>query len=132
MPRALPSFGIMVAALSLLFPAAAGAAGNIIDGPTVERATANSAIISWIAKNPEGTDLHYAVAHYGISSQNLAEIAKSPNRRNKSHAEMTFRVLLQDLKPGTTYFYWVESLQANGNSDGGRSGVSQFKTPDRP
>jgi hypothetical protein len=132
MTRSFPSFGITLAALSLLFPAAPGAAGNIIDGPTVERSTANSAIISWTAKNPEGTDLHYAVAHYGTSSQNLAEIAKSPNRRNRSHAEMTFRVLLQDLKPGTTYFYWVESLQADGNSDGGRSGVSRFTTPRRP
>jgi phosphodiesterase/alkaline phosphatase D-like protein len=129
MPGAFPSFGIMVAAASLLFPVATEAAGNIIDGPTVERATANSAIIIWTAKNPEGTDLHYAIAHYGTSSRNLAEIAKSPNRRNRSHAEMTFRVLLQDLKPGTTYYYWVESVQANGNPDGVRSGVSQLTTP---
>jgi phosphodiesterase/alkaline phosphatase D-like protein len=132
MPGAFPSFGIMVAAVSLLFPAATAAAGNFIDGPTVERATANSAIISWTARNPEGTDLHYAIAHYGTSSQNLAEVAKSPNRRNRSHAEMTFRVLLQDLKPGTTYYYWVESVQANGKPDGVRSRVGQFTTPQRP
>jgi phosphodiesterase/alkaline phosphatase D-like protein len=132
MPGAFPSFGIIVAAASLLLPAATEAAGNIIDGPTVERATANSAIISWTAKNPEGTDLHYAVAHYGTSSRSLAETAKSPTRRNRSHAEMTFRVLLQDLKPGTTYYYWVESVQANGSPDGVKSGVSQFTTPQGP
>jgi hypothetical protein len=45
---------------------------------------------------------------------------------------MTFRVLLQELKPGTTYYYWVESAQANGNPDGVRSGVNQFATPHRP
>jgi hypothetical protein len=125
MPRSFPSFGITLVAASLLF----AAAPSIIDGPTVERTTTNSAIISWIAKTPGGTDLHYAIAHYGTSSQNLSEIAKSPNRRNMSHAEMTFRVLLQRLKPGTTYYYWVESVQANGNPDGVRSGVSQFTTP---
>jgi hypothetical protein len=45
---------------------------------------------------------------------------------------MTFRVLLQGLRSGTTYYYWVESAQANGNSDGMRSRVSQFTTPHRP
>lgn len=132
MSRTSPSFGIMLAAAILLFPGGTDAAGSIIDGPTVERATANSAIITWTTKNPAGTDLRYAIAHFGTSRENLREIAKSPNRRNRSHAEMTFRVLLQGLKPGTTYYYWVESVQANGNPDGVRSGVSQFTAPYRP
>jgi len=132
MPRAMPSFGIIVAVSSLLFPVGTEAVASIIDGPTVERATANSAIITWTTKSPGGTDLHYAVAHYGTSSQNLREIAESPNRRNRNHADMTFRVLLQGLRPGTTYYYWVESVQATGNPDGARSGVSQFTTPHRP
>lgn len=132
MSRAFPSCGIMIAVASLLFPAATEAADSIIDGPTVERATANSAIISWTTRNPGGTNLHYAIAHYGTTSQNLAEIAKSPNRRNRSHAEMTFRVLLQGLKPGTIYYYWVESVQANGNTDGVRSRTSRFTTPHSP
>jgi phosphodiesterase/alkaline phosphatase D-like protein len=132
MPRSFFAFGIMIAAASLLFAGTPESGGSIIDGPTVERTTANSAIISWTTKNPGGTDVHYAIAHYGTGSQNLAEIAKSPNRRNKSHAEITFRVLLQGLKPGTTYYYWVESAQATGNPDGVRSDVSQFTTPHRP
>jgi phosphodiesterase/alkaline phosphatase D-like protein len=122
----------MFAAAILLFPSGIGAAGSIIDGPTIERATDNSVIIRWTTENPAGTDLHYAIAHFGTSRENIREIAKSPNRRNGSHAEMTFRVLLQGLKPGTTYYYWVESEQANGNPDGVRSGVSQFTTPQRP
>jgi phosphodiesterase/alkaline phosphatase D-like protein len=133
MPRALTSFGIMIAAARLLVPAATeGAGSTIVNGPEVERVTATSAIIGWTTKDPGGTDLHYAVAHYGTSSQNVGEIAKSPNRRNRSHAEMTFRVLLQGLHPRTTYYYWVESTQANGNTDGPRSRTGQFMTPQGP
>jgi len=131
MPRAMRSFGIILAVSALLLSAATEA-DSIIEGPTVERATANSAIITWTTKSPGGTELHYAVAHYGTSSQNLREIAKSPNRRNRNHADMTFRVLMQDLRPGTTYYYSVESVQATGNPDGARSGVSQFTTPQHP
>jgi phosphodiesterase/alkaline phosphatase D-like protein len=133
MPRTFFALGILIAAAGHLFPPKIEAAGNVIvDGPTVERATATSAIIGWTTKNPGGTDLHYAIAHYGTSSQNVAETAKSPNRRNRDHADMTFRVLLQGLKPGTTYYYWVESAQANGNTDGVRSRTSQFTTPHSP
>ena len=121
----------MLAVASLVLPAAT-VADNIIGGPTVERATANSAIISWTTKNPGGTGLHYAMAHYGTSSQSLMEVAKSPNRRNREHSEMTFRVLLQGLRPGTTYYYWVESTQATSNTDGVRSRTGQFTTSQSP
>jgi phosphodiesterase/alkaline phosphatase D-like protein len=127
------ALGILIAAAGPLFPLEAEAAANvIIEGPAVERATATSAIIGWTTRNPGGTDLHYAVAHYGTSSQKVAETAKSPNRRNRNHAEMTFRVSLEGLKPATTYYYWVESVQATGSTDGVRSRIRQFTTPHSP
>lgn len=132
MPRAFHSLGILVATARLLFPAPPEGAGNMIEGPAVERTTANSAIIAWTTKNPGGTDLHYAVAHYGTSGQKLGEMAKSPNRRNRSHPDMRFRVLLHGLRPGTTYYYWVESVQANGVPDGVRSRLGQFTTQREP
>lgn len=132
MPRAFHSLGILLAFARLLFPAAPESARSMIEGPAVERTTANSAIITWTTKNPGGTDLHYAVAHYGTSGQKLGEIAKSPNRRNRSHPDMRFRVLLHGLRPGTTYYYWVESVQANGVPDGVRSHLGQFTTQHGP
>jgi hypothetical protein len=42
---------------------------------------------------------------------------------------MIFRVRVNDLKPGTTYYYQVFSEQANGDSDPATSAVKQFTTP---
>jgi Fibronectin type III domain len=132
MTRAFHSLGILLAATPLLISSPPESAGGITEGPIVERATANSAIIAWTARNPGGTDLHYAMAHYGTSGQNIAEIAKSPNRRNRNQLDMRFRVMLLRLRPGTTYYYWVESVQANGTPDGVRSHLGQFTTPRGP
>ena len=51
--------------------------------------------------NPGGSPVHYGVVHYGLDPRNLNETAKSPIRVNPSHASATFRVRLDDLKPGT-------------------------------
>jgi phosphodiesterase/alkaline phosphatase D-like protein len=85
---------------------------NIIQGPELESATDNSAIISWTTNNPGGSDLQYAVVHYGTDPKNLRQTAKSPNKRNRSHPSMIFRVRVDGLRPGTTYYYTVESVQA--------------------
>jgi phosphodiesterase/alkaline phosphatase D-like protein len=62
----------------------------------------------------------------------MSQIARSPNRLSKSDATTTFRVRIHGLKAGTTYYYWVESFQANGISDGAKSGMNQFTVPERP
>jgi hypothetical protein len=41
---------------------------------------------------------------------------------------MVFRVRMNKLQPGTTYYYKVSSMQANGISDPAMSAVSQFTT----
>ena len=101
---------------------------HIVQGPELESATDNSAIISWTTNNPGGSDLHYAVVHYGTDPKNLSQTAMSPNKRNRSHPSMIFRVRVDGLKPATTYYYTVESAQANGIPDGVKSTVKQFTT----
>jgi phosphodiesterase/alkaline phosphatase D-like protein len=90
------------------------------------------AVIRWTTNNPGGTDLHYAVVHYGTDPEDMAQIARSPSRLRKSDATTTLRVRIQGLKAGTTYYYWVESFQANGIPDGAKSGMNQFTMPERP
>jgi len=96
--------------------------------PTIESVSNTLAFISWTTPNPGGTILHYAVVRYGKDPNHLQFTAKSPTKINPSHSEMVFRVRVQDLEPGTTYYYHVSSEQANGISDPATSGVNQFTT----
>ena len=96
--------------------------------PTIESVSDTLAFISWTTPNPGGTILHYAIVRYGKDPNHLEFTAKSPTRINPSHSEMIFRVRMDSLQPGTTYYYKVSSEQATGTSDPATSGVNQFTT----
>jgi hypothetical protein len=102
---------------------------RIIEGPKIELAKENLTIISWTTDNPGGSPVHYGVVHYGTDPHNLIETAKSPIRLNPDHPSTVFRVRLDDLKPQTTYYYTVDSTQANGKRDRVKSSVNHFTTP---
>ena len=112
-------------------PAASATHVRITHGPELELANAydNSAIIRWTTNNPGGTDQHYGVVHYGPNPEELTQTAKSPNRMNRNHPDMTFRVRVEGLKPKSTYYYTVDSTQATGKSDGIKSLVKSFSMP---
>jgi hypothetical protein len=96
--------------------------------PTVESVADTFAFISWTARNPGGTVLHYAVVHYGKDPDHLDLTAVSPIRINPARRDMVFRVRMNHLQPETTYYYWVDSTQADGNPDPMTSSVQQFNT----
>jgi phosphodiesterase/alkaline phosphatase D-like protein len=68
------------------------------------------------------------VVHYGTNPKDLSQTAKSPIRLNPGHPDTVFRVRLEGLKPGTTYYYKVDSMEASGKDDGVSSKVKTFKT----
>jgi phosphodiesterase/alkaline phosphatase D-like protein len=103
-------------------------AAQITEGPELESTTQSMAIIRWTTTNPGGTDLHYGIVHYGTDAKDLSQVAKSPNRRNPSHADMIFRVHIAGLNPQTTYYYTVESTGSTGVNDGVSSSIKMFKT----
>jgi Purple acid Phosphatase, N-terminal domain len=102
---------------------------RITQGPEVEIARAYLTIIRWTTNNPGGSPVHYGVVHYGTDRESLVETAKNPIRLNPYHPFSVFRVRLDDLKPGTTYYYTVGSTEANGKDDGTKSAVKQFTIP---
>jgi phosphodiesterase/alkaline phosphatase D-like protein len=110
-------------------PAVKSARAQITQGPELESAKENWAIISWRSNNPGGSDEHFGVVHYGTDPRDLTQTAKSHIRLNPNHSYTVFRVLVSGLTPRTTYYYTVDSMQANGSSDGVKSTVNHFMTP---
>jgi len=99
---------------------------RIIQGPELELAREYLTIIRWTTNNPGGSPVHYGVVHYGTSPKNLDQTAKSPIRLNPYHYSTVFRVRMEGLKRGVTYYYTVESEEANSRSDGVKSAMKQF------
>jgi phosphodiesterase/alkaline phosphatase D-like protein len=102
---------------------------RITQGPEIERADADFAIITWTSNNPGGSPEHYGIVRYGTDPTKLNQTAKSPIRLNPGHSYTVFRVRMDGLKPRTTYYYTVDSMEANGKGDRVKSTVKHFTTP---
>jgi hypothetical protein len=66
---------------------------------------------------------------YGTDRNQLNQMAKSPIRLNRNHPYTVFRVRVEGLKPGITYYYTVDSMGGDGTRDGVESTVYHFTTP---
>ena len=102
---------------------------RLTQGPEIERADPDFAIIRWTSNNLGGSPEHYGIVRYGTNRMKLNQTAKSPIRLNPGHSYTVFRVRLEGLKPRTIYYYTVDSTEANGKDDGVESAVKHFTTP---
>jgi phosphodiesterase/alkaline phosphatase D-like protein len=102
---------------------------EIIRGPALELAHDDLAIVRWTTTNPRGDDEHFGIVHYGTDPEGLSQTAKGHIRLNRAHPETIFRVRMEGLKPQTTYYYKVTSIDSAGVSDEVESPVNQFTTP---
>ena len=62
----------------------------------------------------------------GTDPHNLNLTAKGYIRLNRNHPYTVFRVRLEDIKLGTTYYYTVDSMEATDELDGVKSTVYHF------
>jgi hypothetical protein len=109
-------------------PAKKAARVQITEGPALELFRNNEAIIRWTSTNPGGTDEHFGLVKYGTDPDHLNLTAKSHIRLNRTHPDTVFRVRVNGLKSGTTYYYRVDSMGADGSKDGVTSAVYHFTT----
>jgi len=104
---------------------------RITKGPDIERSDPDFAIIRWTSNNPGGSPEHDGIVRYGTDPTKLNQMAKSPIRLNPGHSYTVFRVRMDGLKPRTTYYYTVGSMDANGEGDHVKSTIKHFTTPRR-
>jgi hypothetical protein len=108
--KARPAFGLVAAAMllasALAFAQQQPAELKIIDGPNIESLTDTKAQIAW------STDVEAsALVRYGTNSNKLAQTVREKWGGYKTQRSAVHRVSLQHLKPGTTYYYQVESRE---------------------
>jgi hypothetical protein len=138
MNRLLLKLAMTVIAASLFYPTPAAAqvspttpkaaSVRITQGPEIERADSYLTIVRWTTNNPGGSPEHYGVVHYGTNPKDLNQTAKNPIRLNPEHPDTVFRVRIEGLQPATTYYYKIDSMEANGTGDGVKSTVKHFTT----
>src|ERR1700716_3140949 len=120
------SLNPMVAQVSPTTPKAARV--RITQGPEIELSREFLTIIRWTTNNPGGSPEHEGIVYYGTDPKNLSQTAKTPIRINPAHPSIIFRVRMDELKPGTAYYYKVGSMGSNGTDDGVTSTVKKFTT----
>lgn len=95
---------------------------RITNGPVIEHIDQNSAIIAWSTNARSSSAVHYGTDPNSLTR--TAEAAWGEGGANSAH-----RVHLNNLQPNTTYYFVVESTQAQGTGTQTRADVGQFTTP---
>ena len=96
---------------------------KIINGPRVEGTGDSWAMIAWTT-NTGGS----SIVRYGTDPNHLDQTAQAPYADNESTSYQVHRVQVKNLKPGTTYYFMVDSGQGEGTGTEAKSQASQFTT----
>lgn len=97
---------------------------RITDGPRVEGVGDTWAVIAWTTNTGSSS-----LVHFGMDPNNMGDTAQAPYSDNeKSVNGQNHRVRLNNLKPGTNYYFVVESGQGEGTGTDSRSSRGQFTT----
>lgn len=107
----------------------------ILQGPVVEGTGDTWAVISWTT-NIEGRAA--SIVYAGIHKNSLREMDQTPQAPDKnelaSYREQEYEhlVRINNLQPGTTYYFKADSGEGNDHGIESRSGLSQFTTKAAP
>src|SRR5437588_208430 len=116
---------VVALALAIGIPASARQAApeQITQGPTMEGVGDTWAVIAWTT-NTGGS----SVVRYGTDANNLNQAAQAAYADNDKMSAQNHRVHINNLKPGTTYYFMADSGQGEGTGTEAKSAVAQFTT----
>ena len=118
--------GILALALSFAM-SAIGLSQNqqlqITNGPVVEGVGDTWAVVAWTTN--EGAS---SMLHYGTDQNKLSQTAQQDYQKSQSSQGATHRVRIDNLQPGTTYYFKVDSGQGEQSGSSTSSNVAQFTT----
>jgi phosphodiesterase/alkaline phosphatase D-like protein len=90
---------------------------RITSGPAIEQSSSTSATVVWST-----SEASISLVRFGTDAKNLTHTTEAP------WGATTHQVTLPNLKPGTTYYYQVQSAQAKSSGTQTESGVASFQT----
>jgi phosphodiesterase/alkaline phosphatase D-like protein len=96
---------------------------QITNGPVIEGVGDTWAVVAWTTNAGSSS-----VVRYGTDQNNLSQTAEQSYRSSNSSQGANHRVRITNLQPGTTYFFKVDSGQAQGSGTDAASNVMQFTT----
>ncbi len=98
---------------------------KITDGPRVEGTGATWAMIAWTTSTGGSS-----VIKYGTDQENLSQTAQAPyaDKNQLKTGHEVHRVKVQGLKPGTKYYFQVDSGHGEGTGTEAKSSVQEFTT----
>jgi phosphodiesterase/alkaline phosphatase D-like protein len=98
---------------------------RIVDGPRVEGTGNNWATIAWTTNTGGSSIIKYGTDHNSLSQ--TAEAPYADSDKSKTGHEV-HRVKVQNLRPGTKYYFQVDSGQGEGTGTVAKSNVQEFTT----
>ena len=106
-----------------------GQALQIVHGPVVEDAGNNYAVVAWTTNDGSSSFVHYGTDQNNLSQTAQTDYVDSDKGSQSGQLKpATHRVRIQNLQPGTTYYFAVQSTDGDNTSGEAKSATAQFTT----
>ena len=97
---------------------------QITNGPTVEGVGDTWAVVAWTTN--EGSS---SVLHYGTDQNNLNQTAQQDYQKSQSSQGANHRVRIDNLQPGATYYFKVDSGQGEQHHKMAKAELGTCRSP---
>ena len=105
-----------------------GQALQIVHGPVVEDVGNNYAVVAWTTNDGSSSFVRYGTDQNNLSQTAQTDYVDTDKGQTGQLNQATHRVRIDNLQPGTTYFFVADSNDGDNTSGEAKSPVAQFST----